>query len=367
LSGLGYPLASDVEGTACRAYGVFLETQHVALRGLFIIDPNGVLQYQVVHNLSVGRRTDEVLRVLAALQTGGLCAENWSPGEATLDRARPLGPGTVLSHYRIEEQIGSGSFASVFRAQDTTLHRPVALKVLKIDSPNNAGAVLAEARAAAALNHTNVCTVYSVDDSEGVPIIAMEYLVGRPLSRAIEDGPLAIDLCTNVAQQIAAGMAAAHAGGVVHGDLKPANIFVTDAGVVKLLDFGLSRRELRSSSPEDTTELLGIGSESVAGTPCYMSPEQAAGEKATPTSDIFSFGATAFEMLTGRRAFDGDNVLQVLDHIRNADAELLASQVPEPFASILARALAREPRERSITMREIADELSAWSARTLAT
>ena len=128
LHGLGYPLASDVEGTVCRAYGVFLETQHVALRGLFVIDPNGVLQYQVVHNLSVGRRTDEVLRVLAALQTGGLCAENWSPGDATLDRSRPLGPGSVLGIIRIQELIGSGSFASVFRAQDTTLHRPVALE-----------------------------------------------------------------------------------------------------------------------------------------------------------------------------------------------------------------------------------------------
>ena len=144
LSGLGFPLASDADGSACRDYGVFLETQHVALRGLFIIDPNGVLQYQVVHNLSVGRRTDEVLRVLAALQTGGLCAENWSPGEATLDAARPLGPGRVLSHYRIEEQIGSGSFASVFRARDTTLERSVALKVLKIDSPANVSAALAE-------------------------------------------------------------------------------------------------------------------------------------------------------------------------------------------------------------------------------
>jgi serine/threonine protein kinase len=321
----------------------------------------------VIHNLSVGRRTDEVLRVLAALQTGGLCAENWSPGEATLDRARPLGPGSVLSHYRIEEQIGSGSFASVFRAQDTTLHRAVALKVLKIDSPANVGAVLAEARAAAALNHANVCTVYSVDDSEGVPVIAMEYLVGRPLSRVIEEAPLGVEHCAHLARQIAAGMAAAHAVGIVHGDLKPANIFLTDSGLMKLLDFGLSRRELRSSSPDDTTELLGIGSQSVAGTPCYMSPEQAAGEKATPASDVFSFGATLFEMLSGRRAFDGDNVLQVLERIRNADADELASLVPEPFASIVARALVREPRNRNITMREIADELSNWTARTIAT
>ncbi|HEY1598045.1 MAG TPA: protein kinase [Pirellulales bacterium] len=367
LSGLGYPLASDVSGAACRDYGVFLETQHVALRGLFIIDPNSVLQYQVVHNLSVGRRTDEILRVLAALQTGGLCAENWSPGESTLDKPRSLGPGSVLSHYRIEEQIGSGAFASVFRAQDTTLHRSVALKVLKVGSPANAGAVLAEARAAAALNHVNVCTVYSVDDSEGVPVIAMEYLAGRPLSRVIEDGPLSAESCANLAQQIAAGMAAAHARGIVHGDLKPANIFVTDSGVVKLLDFGLSRREVRSATPDDTTDLLGISSGSLAGTPCYMSPEQANGERATIASDVFSLGTMLYEMFSGQRAFDGDNVLQVLNRIRHADAAALASQLPEPFAAIVRKALVHDPRERDATMQDIADELANCATGPLAT
>ncbi len=171
LSGLPYPLASDVSGGACRAYGVFLETQHVALRGLFIIDPNGVLQYKVIHNLSVGRRTDEILRVLSALQTGGLCAENWTPGAATIDvQGSHVGPGRVISQYRVEARIGKGAFASVFRARDTVLDRLVALKVLNIDSPANVGSVLTEARAAAALNHANVCTIYSIDDSEGLPV-----------------------------------------------------------------------------------------------------------------------------------------------------------------------------------------------------
>ena len=340
LHGLGFPLASDVEGGACRAYGVFLETQHVALRGLFIVDPNGVLQFQVVHNLSVGRRTDEILRVLAALQTGGLCAENWSPGEPTLERPpRQLGPGSMLSHYRLEEQIGSGTFASVFRAQDTTLHRSVALKVLKLDSATSMSAILAEARAAAALNHVNVCTVYSVDNSEGVPVIAMEYLVGRPLAQLIEEGPLATEVCINLAQQVAAGMAAAHASGIAHGDLKPANIFVTESGVVKVLDFGLSHRVLTTAQPDDTTDLIGASSKGMAGTPCYMSPEQADGERPTPAGDVFSFGATLYEMIVGERAFDGDNVLQVLNRIRNVDAGALADRLPQPFSSIVRRAL----------------------------
>ncbi|MBI2823536.1 MAG: protein kinase [Planctomycetia bacterium] len=367
LSGLGFPLASDTDGAACRAYGVFLETQHVALRGLFIIDANGVLQYQVVHNLSVGRRTDEVLRVLAALQTGGLCAENWSPGDKTLEKPRTIAAGSVVSHYRVEAEIGSGSFASVFRARDTTLHRTVALKVLKADSPATITAVLAEARSAAALNHPNVCTVYSVDDSEGVPVIAMEYLAGRPLRAMIEQGTLAIDEAVRIAQQVAAGMAAAHAVGIVHGDLKPANVFVTDQQVAKILDFGLARRELHTTAPDDTTELVGMGSGSVAGTPGYMSPEQASGEQATAASDVFSFAATLFEMATGRRAFDGDNVLQTLNRIRGVDAAELAGQAPEPFAPILHRALVRDPHRRTLSMREIADELSNWTARAAVT
>ncbi|MFQ5701852.1 MAG: redoxin domain-containing protein [Acidobacteriota bacterium] len=134
LGGLGkmnFPLASDADGTVARAYGVYLHRQHAALRGLFIIDPNGVLQYQVVHNLSIGRRTDEILRVLAALETGGMCPEDWCVDCPTLDPTALLKAGSVLAHYRIEEPIGSGSFATVYRAADMVLERRVALKVFK--------------------------------------------------------------------------------------------------------------------------------------------------------------------------------------------------------------------------------------------
>src|SRR4029077_10813770 len=123
LGRLAFPLASDIDGSVCQAYGVYLPRTARALRGLFIIDPHGVLQYQVVHNLSVGRRSDEVLRVLDGLQTGGLCPENWAREQPTLDPAGSLGPGSIGGQYRIEEQIGAGTFGVVFRARDSKLDR----------------------------------------------------------------------------------------------------------------------------------------------------------------------------------------------------------------------------------------------------
>ena len=155
----------------------------IGVRGLFIIDPEGVVQYQVVHNLSVGRRSQEILRVLTALQSGGLCREDWMADHQAFDPFTALRPGSYFSHYLIEAEVGSGTFARVYRARDLQLDRPVALKVFKPDCPVTPSAALAEARAAAALNHPNLCTIYAVDDTAGVPIIAMEYIAGRPIGQ----------------------------------------------------------------------------------------------------------------------------------------------------------------------------------------
>jgi alkyl hydroperoxide reductase subunit AhpC len=358
LGEIHFPLASDRDGSVAQAYNVYLEPQHVALRGLFIIDPNGVLQYQAVHNLSVGRRSDEVIRVLTALESGGMCPEDWCTDAPTLDPTQSLVPGSMLAHYRIEAEVGQGTFAAVFRAHDTVLDRPVAVKVFKTGSAPSSATVLAEARAAAALNHPNVCTIYAVDDSEGVPVIVMEYVDGQPLSVLLQGGALAAERAANLGRQIARGMASAHGLGIVHGDLKPANLLVTRGGAVKITDFGLSRRTPLPLGNDKTLEWAPAEEGKIAGTPAYMSPEQSCGEPATPSSDVFSLAAVLYEMLMGQPAFTGENVLQVLDQIRNVSPDRYAADVPEPFRDILRGAFVRQARDRALTMERIAETLS---------
>ena len=241
LGPLRFPLASDPDGEASRAYGVWVEEKELSTRGLFVIDPDGVLQYTVKHNLSVGRRPDVVLRVLDALRSGGLCPANWTSADGNIDPEKVLRPGRTLGRYRIREAVGSGSFGTVFAAWDLRLERMVALKVLKRNVFDSRDVVLAEARAAAALNSPHVCTIYAVDEEDGLPVIAMEYLDGMPLSDLVAQG-LDRPAVVRLARQIASGLVDAHQYGVVHGDLKPANVLVTSRGVAKIVDFGLGQR-----------------------------------------------------------------------------------------------------------------------------
>jgi len=365
LGGLAFPLASDEDGSVCQAYGVYLPRQNMALRGLFIVDPNGVLQYEVVHNLSVGRRSDEVLRVLDGLQTGGLCPENWARDEGTLDPTQVLGANSVVGQYRIEQQIGSGTFGVVYRARDLTLHRAVALKIFRPGPSGASRRMLDEARAAAALNHPNVCTLFSVDDTDGISMIVMEHVEGQSLKRLLEAGRLSQEEAKNITRQIALGMANAHAHKIVHGDLKPANIMITTDSLAKIMDFGLAHREPFSSPTAETGSWETADPSGLSGTPEYMSPEQARSEPVSWQSDVFALALVLYEMLTGQKAIRGGSLLSVLRQIDTLDAARYAEGMPEPFATILSRALVTNPQKRDISMSDIV-ELLEWREFTIA-
>jgi alkyl hydroperoxide reductase subunit AhpC/predicted Ser/Thr protein kinase len=384
LGPLQFPLASDPDGTVARAFGFWIAEKQVATRGLCIIDSDGILQYVVAHNLSVGRNPEEVLRVLDALRSGGLCPVSWTSADGTIDPEGALRSGTILGHYRLRENVGAGTFGTVFSAWDLRLERMVALKVLRKKVLESREAILGEARAAAKVSHPNVCTIYAVEDEDGLPIIAMEYLDGRPLSQEIAPG-LDCHRAVRLAVQIAEGMAAAHQQGVIHGDLKPANVIVTEEGVAKILDFGLARSQQASPRTDRTTEGHGkcgltdnastqhgidatlpasrakaspsgdASSEPSAmrGTPAYMSPEHALGLPLTKASDVYAFGLMLFEMLTGRRATSDRRPIEWILRLRTDDvAPELVSQVEVSLRPLLSAMLARDPMSRP-AMREV--------------
>jgi len=369
---LRFPLASDVNGKLARAMGVFVADQGVATRGLFLIDPEGVVQYQVVHNLDVGRSTEETLRVLEALGSGGLCPANWARADGTLDPSALLQPGTVLGHYRIRSPIGQGAFGQVLEAWDETLERPVALKVLRGGARINVDAALHEARSAGALNHPGICTVYAVERPEGVPVIAMELLSGKSLDRLLAEGAPSESEARRIARSVAEALVASHEAGVVHGDLKPANVMITDEGRVKLLDFGIAQRHGKSVDPptppgerDGTTEEDSVAAEdrtagtvsdprgpgvsegSLRGTPAYMAPEQISGVPSSQATDAFSFGLILFELATGERAYREDSFLRLLMLVETSDPRAILERAPEWARPALAAVLVSEPEQRA--------------------
>jgi serine/threonine protein kinase len=216
--------------------------------------------------------------------------------------------GTTLSHYKIEQRIGQGGMGVVYRATDTRLGRVVAIKVIAADSAGDRDRrdrFLREARAASALNHANIVTIHEVDEAEGTDFLVMELVTGRPLNETIPPVGLPLERAIGLAEQVADALAIAHAAGIVHRDVKPANIMITDSGQAKMLDFGLAKLLAPRDPAADTmtaapaTE-LGV----VVGTIAYMSPEQAQGLPITDRSDIFSFGAVLYEMLAGNDSGD---------------------------------------------------------------
>src|SRR5580658_1366839 len=214
----------------------------------------------------------------------------------------------VISHYRILEKLGEGGMGVVYRAEDLKLGRTVAIKCLPCPAGELPQTILrrfeTEARAASALNHPHICTIYGFEDFDGQPAIVMELVEGETLTARLQRGALKLDQALAWAIQIADAMAEAHGKGVVHRDLKPANIMIGKSGV-KVLDFGLAKIERQVADQEHTHTLTAAGT--LLGTVQYMSPEQAQGKEANARSDIFSFGVVFYEMLTGKRAFEGSD------------------------------------------------------------
>jgi eukaryotic-like serine/threonine-protein kinase len=273
--------------------------------------------------------------------------------------------GRELGHFRITESIGAGGMGVVYKATDLRLQRTVALKLLPPELSNDHGRrsrFEREARAASALNHPNIVTVYGIDRALELDFIAMEFVEGETLSKAIARG-LSVDAALGYATQIADALAAAHAAGIVHRDLKPGNVIAKPGGQVKVLDFGLAKRVasgvVDSRVPTLTGEpLSALGT--VAGTLAYMSPEQAEGRPLDARSDVFSFGIVLYEMLTGRRPFAGDSDAGLVSAIlRDAPlpARSLRPDLPESIDRILARALEKDVERRYPLMSDVAADL----------
>jgi serine/threonine-protein kinase len=275
----------------------------------------------------------------------------------------PLAPGATFSHYRILEQLGQGGQATAYKATDTRLGRSVVIKILlpELSSSENARRRFErEAKLASALDHPNICAIYDIGESDGLFYIVMPFAEGRTLKQVIAGQPLKIMSALSIAVQIADAIAAAHARGIVHRDIKPNNIVVSDQGQVKVLDFGLAK--MLSNDQESVADLDRSMTEFGVpyGTLGYGSPEQAAGERVDHRTDIFSLGVALYEMVTGRQPFKGRNRIEILNAVINEEPEPVTDEnpaAPLQLQPILDRALAKKPRDRFGTMAEMRDEL----------
>src|SRR5262245_14514785 len=283
----------------------------------------------------------------------------------------PLQPGTKVGRYEVRSKIGTGGMGEVYLAEDTQLHRRVALKVLPADvaaKQDRMRRFKQEAMAAAALNHPNIAHIYEIGESDHINFIAMEFVDGQTLRHKIYRERTELRKLLRFLQHAAEGLARAHAAGVVHRDLKPDNIMVTRDGHAKLLDFGLAKlisgQKLSSSSSEMATAILPQRSEpgTVLGTVGYMSPEQAQGDNdvVDQRSDVFSFGCILFEAVTGQRPFDGKDAIDSLNKIIREPAPSILElnpAAPNDLQRIVRRCLAKDPDERYQTIKDVAIEL----------
>jgi len=260
----------------------------------------------------------------------------------------------TISHYRILNKLGSGGMGVVYRAEDLTLGREVALKFLPASLAELPESMVRrferEARAASALNHPNICTIYGFEEAGGQPFIAMELVEGETLASRLAKGPVPLAQTMSFAIQIARALDEAHRKGIVHRDLKPANIMLSKS-CVKVLDFGVAKIE-----PDALGDSLASP---IKGTLHYLSPEQVQGKEADSRSDIFTFGLVLYEMLSGRRAFEGDNAAAVMAAILERDTTPVGTAIPPALDLVLSRCLVKEPEERWQSARDLGFALAA--------
>lgn len=267
--------------------------------------------------------------------------------------------GKTVRHYRILEKLGQGGMAVVYKAEDTKLRRTVALKFLRpgiTTDPNASARLTQEAQAAAALDHPNICSVYDIDEAEGQTYIAMAYIDGQTLRQKVEKGPLGIGEAANIAWQVSEGLRKAHEQGVIHRDIKPGNIMVTEKGSVKITDFGLAKL----SWGEDLTRTA-----TVVGTVAYMSPEQASGRRVDHRTDIWALGCVLYEMLTGVRPFRGDYdqaVTQAILKENPLPVSRSRRDCPPELEALVHKCLQKDPRNRFSDAASLSNALRPFGA-----
>jgi eukaryotic-like serine/threonine-protein kinase len=278
-----------------------------------------------------------------------------------------LNPGDRLGPYEIVARLGAGGMGVVYRARDTHLHRTVALKVVNDDrvTPETSDLLLQEARAASGLNHPSICTIHEVRHESGHVFIVMEYVEGRPLHQQIPPDGMPADAVLLYGTQIADGLAHAHDLGVVHRDIKSANVIVTRNGRAKIVDFGLASRMSHPSQEQVTRTNTAFNAPSTAGTLAYMAPEVLQGEPATVASDIWSIGILLYEMSAGHLPFSGRTMFDETAAILRSPMPPLPAHVPAGMRMIVARCLAKEPAQRYHTARELKAALEAVQSGTI--